>query len=657
MALKVLRIEDDAPQPQKEQQTQTPSDTSLSSLSLISTPSDGGVEATIDAIRLTDCRALGYIGQVIKQATVGQTLLLKFIIPARPGHIVRGDWIEERMRFCKLSAAAESFVRPGQFCDGELAGASDQDPGSRLACLFKASVGVVQAADLDLGMMLPPNIVTKLLDEEMAQRLAWPWTVPEPVGPRRVVIVGEKRAIQECERFYQAARGCGVSIVVMDRPGHWMEDPDGPGKTHREHFVQFSGFDFSTLTDRVVEAVRALPYRVDGIFSTMDALHASVAQAAETLGLPTVGAEAFRRATDKFETRKMQETAFMMLVSSVDELRSRLHAGGDQHTSTLQYPLIVKPTHSDGSYGVSKVASERELHVAVQHAIESTRNRHTNVFGSLEADTQVVIETYCEGPEVDVNFVLWDGELLFSEVVDNFPCVGDEAGSGSGKTESFVETGSMWPSGLPPEEWDILRAELLQIVRDLGTHTGVVHVEAKVHNSAVEWRKDSFGIIDLCPRPPSPGRQAASFLLEVNPRPPGQSDSTGSAHANGVDYYALYLMQVIGDEARFRSLARPFAKGPQFHCATTPLPIHAAGRMLSGMDIHKISSQAPDIVANMIELRSFFKAGEVVPEPEELRLPWLGFVMMCSRRGRRDLLEKLAFARDRIDWDIEPQKS
>lgn len=655
MVLTFVRLEDPVPQQQKQQQIHAPSNTRRSSVSLIITASQDGVEATTDAICLTECGALGYIRQVIRHATVGQTLLLKFVIPVQPGYIVRGDWIEERMRFCKLSAVAESFVCPGQFCGGEPARASDHHPGRRLACLFQASAGVVQAADLDLGMMLPQSLVTKLLDDEMAQRLAWPWTVPESVKPRRVVIVGEKRAPQECERFYQASKGCGVSIVVMDRPGHWMEDPDGPGKTRREHFVQFSGFTFNTLTDRVVEAVRALPYHVDGIFSTMDALHAGVAQAAEILGLPTVGSEAFRKATNKFDTRQMQKTAFMTLISNVDELKSRLHEGDDQHT--LQYPLIVKPTHSDGSYGVSKAANERELHAAVHHAIESTRNRHTNVFGSLEADTKVVIETYCEGPEVDVNFVLWDGELLFSEVVDNFPCVGDEAESGSRKTESFVETGSMWPSGLPPEEWDILRAELLRIVRDLGIHTGVVHVEAKVHNSAVEWRRDSFGIIDLCPRSPSRGGQAASFLLEVNPRPPGQSDSTGSVYVHGVDYYALYLMQVIGDEARFRSLAQAFVQGPQFHCATMPLAIHATGRMLSDMNIKKTSRQAPEIEANMIELRSFFKAGDVVPEPEKLRLPWLGFAMMCSRRGRRDLLEKLAYAQDNIDWDIEPQQS
>jgi hypothetical protein len=149
---------------------------------------------------------------------------------------------------------------------------------------------------------------------------------------------------QKLRALYQVSKGCGLSSVVMDRPGHWMEDLNGPGKIRRERFVSFSGLTFDTFTDRVVDAVQILLHPVDEIFSTTDALHTGVEQAAEILGLPMVGSQALKRATNNFNTRQMQKIPFMMLISSVDELYLRHH----EDDNKVQYHLIVKSTNSDG---------------------------------------------------------------------------------------------------------------------------------------------------------------------------------------------------------------------------------------------------------------------------------------------------------------------
>jgi biotin carboxylase len=67
----------------------------------------------------------------------------------------------------------------------------------------------------------------------------------------------------------------------------------------------------------------------------------------------------------------------------------------------LEYPFIVKPCKGFLSEGVFKIHSPEELASAI---------------GSVNLDrhgAEFVLEAYCDGPEVDINFVLSEGELLF----------------------------------------------------------------------------------------------------------------------------------------------------------------------------------------------------------------------------------------------------
>ncbi|PWY70063.1 hypothetical protein BO83DRAFT_428473 [Aspergillus eucalypticola CBS 122712] len=42
------------------------------------------------------------------------------------------------------------------------------------------------------------------------------------------------------------------------------------------------------------------------------------------------------------------------------------------------------------------------------------------------AEQGIMLETYIAGPELDANFVLLNGTVLFLEVTDIFPCSGDD---------------------------------------------------------------------------------------------------------------------------------------------------------------------------------------------------------------------------------------
>jgi len=83
----------------------------------------------------------------------------------------------------------------------------------------------------------------------------------------------------------------------------------------------------------------------------------------------------------------------------------------------------------------------------------------------------ILIETYADGPEVNVNFALLEGEILFFKMFDDFPCLANAEGATI--SDSFVEENMVLPSRLGPEERDLVRSSLHRTLLQLGFHSGV----------------------------------------------------------------------------------------------------------------------------------------------------------------------------------------
>lgn len=604
--------------------------------SVIAVSDTTGQTPELVTIRASD-KALSLIWQTVTRSSeVGS---MRFILPPEDGYIVQGDFIEEMFRSCPFASRAEGFVTAGQHCTVARQSDAGEGTASAFLKLLQSSVGVVVASS---------GTADEALDDAFENRLSWPWIVPTPFKQSRIVIVGEARREMMAQIFYATAKGCGVSVVVLDRPGHWLEDPAGTGAHLREHFVPFTSFTSDDLPQRIADVVRNLPYQVDGLMSTVEAFLPGVACAAEILGLPTIPSDTYRRATNKYETRRLSPASTTMTVQNLETFRLQLR----DMPEPLQYPLMVKPTHGHGSLGASKVRNEEELLDALSFAFESAKRKQEMLQFNIE-DACVIVETYCEGPEVDVNFVLWEDEVLFSEVSDNFPCRADL--SEVPTVDQLEQMGSAYPSGLPPAEIDMLKRDVLVIIRKLGIRSGVIHAEARVHNSAVEWHTDEDGVQQLVPRPMPPGGGgglgARTFLLEVNPRPPGNPELAASSYVNGISFYALQLMHITGDETRFRSLAHGFRNKPLYHYSWTPLLRFGpatGGRMPLDMGLEKFG-----LDGDRAHQWLLWPAGATVPPAEQVPHPGLGFMLFRSRKSRQDVLEKVATARHKMFIQLE----
>lgn len=560
---------------------------------------------------------------------------IRFIFPAQNGHITRSDFLEQRMESCEYVAKAVSFISPLQAISSV---APCQVTLVNLADILTRSIGAIHTQSLGSK---DPALTLRGLDEQMINRLSFPWVVPNRLLRKRVAWVQGRENIDVSRRAYEAARALGVTLVIMDNEGHWLQDEVW---SHlREAFVPVNIEVDEGLSQRIVDAVRAYPHRIDGIVTISDFRLPAIAKACEVLHLPTSPYEAYVVAKDKAKTRMLEPDAHeSFTVSSVEELNASL---ASHHAKSLQFPLIVKPCYGYNSDCVSKVWNEKELTEAVRRASA----RHAN---AADANTSVVVEPYIDGPEVDINLVLLDGEVISCEISDDFPCDGDaeDATFDSG----FQETKVVMPSALPEDERDALREGMRTSIMRQGFRSGVFHCEARVRHSRVQYSSKD-GIIDLHLKSEPPAQKGSIYLHEINARPPGYLETAAVSMTYGLDYFAIRLLLALGPEEkpRLRALAQPFLNGAQFHLSITILPQTQAGVMKTEDAAESFLDSHPTVRQQVIDFDTQMKRGSVLEGPTAPSLWWVAYFSLFSRESRQKCLELVDFVHKNFSYEVE----
>ncbi|KAK2593241.1 hypothetical protein QQS21_009081, partial [Conoideocrella luteorostrata] len=455
---------------------------------LIASPSGEITEATVES--LGSGAAMKFLRQLVSRVrTQGRVQLVKLILPCRRGYIVRSDIITLRMVDSEFAEFITSFTKPQQYFANDAVGELGYLIG--LDQLFLKSVaGIVVRLDGDGDADQHRSVLSKSdiealslsLEGELDERLSFPWLVQE-IHPRKTLAIIEAGRVHP--RYggtgplvYRAAKALGLNIIAMDNPGHWMEGSEFTD--WRQAFIPLALHDppQDDFTDRIIETIKSCGFQVDGIMTLCESYMMPVARACELLGLPTQRPLPYNTATNKYKT-SIFEGHRAYQASSTDEAIAIT-----SKTADLLYPLIIKPCNGWSSEGVTLVYSPSEIPAAVE-AIDVTRH-----------GTAFVIEPYCSGPEVDVNLILLDGEILFFEVYDDMPKSADENGSGSLNT--FIELNSVFPSALPADEIAILRDSFHATLLKMGFNSGMFHIEGRMQDSAVDYRVID-GIVDLHP--------------------------------------------------------------------------------------------------------------------------------------------------------------
>ena len=395
------------------------------------------------------------INDVLKKASHGAAV--KLILPVEDGYVVRSDFLEQRLYGCPNAQVVEGFVAPREYLrKPKLSSAGLQsfsdilasaaggivlgDAKPKLASTALEDFSATPAAAAG-GLSLTnatgksQSLLLSELEEELLGRYSLPWLISKPISEQTIAILGH-RSLFMMERWIRGGHALGCKVLVFGQHGSWLEESQYEGLI--EAFLPIDMTVDQGLPQRILDALQKSDHQIDGITTTIDVYFDAAAKVSLELGLHTSPPESLAMAQDKYATRTRfgNSTPLTLLVTDIDDLRKSLGT----LTSPITYPIVVKPSKGWSSEGVFKVTTESELFTSVSQ------------LNTFQPGMKVIVETYVDGPEVDANFLLWDGEIQFFEVVDDFPCSADLPGSDF-STANFQEREMVYPSNLgPPAE-------------------------------------------------------------------------------------------------------------------------------------------------------------------------------------------------------------
>ena len=174
-------------------------------------------------------------------------------------------------------------------------------------------------------------------------------------------------------------------------------------------------------------------------------------------------------------------------------------------TDKFSYPLIVKPTDSAGSKGVTRVDKEEDLKEALEYAFKH----------SIKGN--IIVEEFIEkqGCSSDSDSFSVNGVLQFvSFSAQRF----DENAAGT-----FVPAAYSWPSTMNMQQESELRSELQRLLTLLHMKTAVYNIETRV------------------------GVNGKTYIMEVSPRGGGNRLSEMVRYSTGVDMITAGVRAAVGD--------------------------------------------------------------------------------------------------------------
>ena len=225
---------------------------------------------------------------------------------------------------------------------------------------------------------------------------------------------------------------------------------------------------------------------------------------------------------------------------------------------TLDYPVIVKPTDSAGSKGVTRVDKPEQLEAAVSCAFDKSISGH------------IIIEDFIEkqGCSSDTDSFSVDGKLKF--VSFNSQYFDEKA------VNPYTPAAYTWPSTFTKEQEDYLTSEIQRLITLLGMKTNIYNIETRI------------------------GVNGKPYIMELTPRGGGNRLCEMLRYATGVDMITAMTRYIVGDSV-------PEIKQKPYNGHWAELILHAdKGGVFDHLEISK------DLSAKVVEEDLWVMKGEQV---------------------------------------------
>lgn len=263
----------------------------------------------------------------------------------------------------------------------------------------------------------------------------------------------------------EAAKNLGYYTVLCDYL------PDNPGQYIADKFYQVSTTDVEAVYDV------AKKEEVNGILAyASDPAALPAAIVCERLGLPSNPSKSVEILGLKHPWRNfLEENSFACPkthVFSPDISEEQFK----EIIKDFKIPIVIKPTDSSGSKGVTVLNKFDSINKAIKWADLYSRNKVLIVEEFIERGFPYVI-----GGDIFV----WDGKIvLYGEMA----CLRDKINS------PLIPIGKKFPSGLNDNQVDKIHAELQKVIESLGIRFGEMNIEIILDDD------DNVHFLELGPR-------------------------------------------------------------------------------------------------------------------------------------------------------------
>lgn len=295
------------------------------------------------------------------------------------------------------------------------------------------------------------------------------------------------------------AKELGLETILIDYL------PDNPGKEIAHKWYQESTTDIETVYRIAREEAVAgiLAYASDPA-----ALPAAIV--AERLELPTNPAKSVEILGVKNKFRKfLRDNGFdcpgfieFPADIPVEDLKKKLE--------NLSFPIVIKPTDSSGSKGVTKISDLSHLGKALDWASQYSKNKILIAEEFIERGFPYLI-----GGDIFVE----DSQIVLK---GEMACIRDE------KNSALIPVGKKWPSGLSESQRDKIYNLLQDVIKSLGIKTGEFNIEIIL------------------------GKDDTPYLLELGPRAGGNMIPIQLSDIYSVDLITSNIKAALGGNTEIK---------------------------------------------------------------------------------------------------------
>ena len=291
----------------------------------------------------------------------------------------------------------------------------------------------------------------------------------------------------------EAAHKQGYYVITCDYL------PNNPAHKFSDEYVNVS------IIDREAVQNVAKEKKVDGVISFgVDPGVVPAAYVQNKLGLPAIGpleSVEILQNKDKFRAF-LRDNGF-----NVPMARNYTEKGEALKEKDLwKYPIIVKPTDSAGSKGVTRVNNPDELESALDYAFDHSFSNHIIIEDFLEK-VGCSSDTDCYSDQGILKFVSFSAQR-FDPKADN----------------PYAPVAYSWPSTFTKEQEAYLTNEIQRLISLLGMKTSVYNVETRI------------------------ATDGKPYIMEVTPRGGGNRLAEMLRYATGVDMITAYTRYSVGDD-------------------------------------------------------------------------------------------------------------